>query len=384
MLFERGDIDELVIERSHVVQPVAVTPAMAPERPRHAVLSFDRWMGERHTVRVHSDQITIGSDPSDHLICEDLDPVHCTVYRRGSGNYYVVGNIEVDGKRVAERRLEGGELVQIGPVSFVLHIIETHESLPEPRFDLAISDDLDLGLPEAYPDDAPTHHGEAGVGPALSVTHAAVFYRRDGSERMVPFESDTLIVGRSEDDDIVVDDGGDGFLYRLIRSGDGFTIEYRAASSNSEIPAVLPLVSGDTFDVGDLTYEFRILDAPRPVPVPTRGVPLLVLDDDTPTGSPIPMFGKTFSIGRGRTCNLKLVDDAKISRNHATITREDDGVCVLRDHKSSNGTFVNGRRIEHHILQVGDQIVVGNHRFFFRLGNPADYEEEDLILDEPG
>jgi pSer/pThr/pTyr-binding forkhead associated (FHA) protein len=110
----------------------------------------------------------------------------------------------------------------------------------------------------------------------------------------------------------------------------------------------------------------------------------LVLDDDTPTGAAIPMHAAVFTIGRGRTTDLRLSNDAKISRNHATITRGEDGSCVLQDLNSSNGTLVNGMRIEHHILQLGDQITVGNHNFFFRLGNPADYPEKvgELDLEE--
>ncbi len=386
VLFDREGIEELVIERANVVGPIAVTPAMAPERPRQAVLSFDRWMGERHTVRVHGDETRIGSDPADDLPCDELMPTQCTVYRRGSGTFYVVGtDIEVEGAWVAERRLEGGERVQIGPVSFVFHLLETHEPLPAPRFDLAVGDDLDLGMPEVFPDDGPTHQVDFQVGAAPTIVNAAVFYRRGGSERMVPFESDTLVVGRSDDDDIVVDDGGEGFLFRLQRVDDGFTIEDAATAADAEIPAVLPLVSGDTFTVDDIVYEFRVLDAPSaPAPVSTvvRGLPVLVLDDDTPTGAAIPIHNKTFAIGRGRTSDLRLSNDAKISRNHATITRGEDGSCVLRDHNSSNGTYVNDRRVEHHILQVGDQISVGHHRFFFRLGNPADFEVDELDLDE--
>ena len=384
-LFARGAVEELSIERGHVAGPIAVTPAMAPERPRHAVLSFDRWMGERHTIRVHTDEISIGSDPSDHLPCDELEPSQCVVYRRGSGTFYVVGtDIEVDGLWVAERRLEGGEKVQIGPVSFVFHLLETHEPLPEPRFDVAIGDDLDLGMPEIFPEDGPTHQVDGGLEPGPGVVNAAVFFRRDGSECMVPFESDVFVIGRSEDDDVVIDDGGEGFVFRLERGQDGFTIEDRGSAADAEIPAILPLQSGDTFTVGEVVYEFKILDAVPPVitrPHPTSGLPVLVLDDDTRTGTTIPILVDAFTIGRGRTCDLRLSDDAKISRNHATITRAADGLCLLQDHGSSNGTYVNSRRIERHILQVGDKISVGNHRFFFRMGNPADFDDE-LVLEE--
>src|SRR4029079_16250015 len=49
-------------------------------------------------------------------------------------------------------------------------------------------------------------------------------------------------------------------------------------------------------------------------------------------------------IGRDEGCNLVL-DDSKVSRRHAYLQEIDGGVEV-GDLGSSNGTFVNGRRLE--------------------------------------
>ena len=63
-------------------------------------------------------------------------------------------------------------------------------------------------------------------------------------------------------------------------------------------------------------------------------------------------------IGRDEGCNLVL-DDSKVSRRHAYLQELDGGVEV-GDLGSSNGTFVNGRRIERPVtLAPGDSLRIG-------------------------
>ena len=63
-----------------------------------------------------------------------------------------------------------------------------------------------------------------------------------------------------------------------------------------------------------------------------------------------------------------MIDDTTVSRRHATITRKAGGF-ELADLGSTNGTFVNGRRLRNPIaLKTGDEIKFGSARFAF---NPA-------------
>ena len=63
------------------------------------------------------------------------------------------------------------------------------------------------------------------------------------------------------------------------------------------------------------------------------------------------------SIGR-EAGNLIQLDDHEVSRRHAEIRRV-DGTFTVGDLKSSNGTFVNNRKVERAELASGDQIQVG-------------------------
>jgi predicted nucleic acid-binding Zn-ribbon protein len=68
-------------------------------------------------------------------------------------------------------------------------------------------------------------------------------------------------------------------------------------------------------------------------------------------------------VGRSLAANVRF-DDPTVSRRHALIVRQPDGVRVLDD-RSLNGVFVNDRRVEWSKLEDGDEIVVGRHRLHF-------------------
>jgi predicted nucleic acid-binding Zn-ribbon protein len=68
-------------------------------------------------------------------------------------------------------------------------------------------------------------------------------------------------------------------------------------------------------------------------------------------------------IGRSLAADVRF-DDPTVSRRHALVVRQADGVRVLDD-RSLNGVFVNGERIEWRVLSDGDEILVGRYRLTF-------------------
>jgi hypothetical protein len=73
-------------------------------------------------------------------------------------------------------------------------------------------------------------------------------------------------------------------------------------------------------------------------------------------------------IGRSLAADVRF-DDPTVSRRHALIVRQPDGVRVLDD-RSLNGVFVNGERIEGKLLADGDEIIVGRYRLGFMVVSP--------------
>lgn len=92
-------------------------------------------------------------------------------------------------------------------------------------------------------------------------------------------------------------------------------------------------------------------------PYDDRSLVLIVVSGGEP-GRRYPVGHHTLIIGRDPECDVHI-DDKRVSRQHARIEPEDDGSLLLVDNGSSNGTFVNGRPIEQHHLDIGDRIGLG-------------------------
>jgi pSer/pThr/pTyr-binding forkhead associated (FHA) protein len=69
------------------------------------------------------------------------------------------------------------------------------------------------------------------------------------------------------------------------------------------------------------------------------------------------------TIGRGTTNDIPI-SDGRVSRSHARLECA-LGSCTLVDLGSSNGSYVNGQRIERSLLQPGDLVSLGGSQFRF-------------------
>lgn len=63
-------------------------------------------------------------------------------------------------------------------------------------------------------------------------------------------------------------------------------------------------------------------------------------------------------LGRSSKCHLKIAD-ALVSGKHCALFINDDGRAVVKDLESSNGTFVNGFKIEESLLMMDDEVSIG-------------------------
>jgi pSer/pThr/pTyr-binding forkhead associated (FHA) protein len=82
--------------------------------------------------------------------------------------------------------------------------------------------------------------------------------------------------------------------------------------------------------------------------------------------SPPPRGGRSgfgWVIGRSRHCDLVL-GEPTVSRLHAEL-REEGAAWVIADLGSTNGTWVNGWRIQRAELSPGDEVALGLQRFVF-------------------
>jgi pSer/pThr/pTyr-binding forkhead associated (FHA) protein len=89
-------------------------------------------------------------------------------------------------------------------------------------------------------------------------------------------------------------------------------------------------------------------------------------------GKVIPVAGEQFVIGRHKECRLKA-SGSTISQHHCAILQR-QGKIFVRDFDSTNGTYVNQKRVQgEQELAPGDLLELG--RLAFRVQVDADAEE---------
>src|SRR5688572_4063818 len=85
-------------------------------------------------------------------------------------------------------------------------------------------------------------------------------------------------------------------------------------------------------------------------------------------------------IGRREDCDLRI-PLGDVSRKHCRLVRDGD-VLKVEDLGSSNGTFLNGQRVQEALLSPGDSIQVGPVVFVLQVdGEPADDELSPVVME---
>lgn len=79
--------------------------------------------------------------------------------------------------------------------------------------------------------------------------------------------------------------------------------------------------------------------------------------------------GDRMAIGRDPSSTI-YVDDTSISRHHADLIRQGPSWSIV-DARSTNGTFVNGTRVNETVLQTHDRIRLGQIELVVRQSGPG-------------
>src|ERR1700724_2995163 len=87
-------------------------------------------------------------------------------------------------------------------------------------------------------------------------------------------------------------------------------------------------------------------------------------------GEPVEIAKEMTLVGRQEDCDLRL-DHKSVSKMHCVIVKT-DGLLLLRDLGSTNGTRVNGQRVRRAALFPTDQLSIAGCKFRVPLGpDPA-------------
>ena len=126
------------------------------------------------------------------------------------------------------------------------------------------------------------------------------------------------------------------------------------ASGAESLPTAEPTESQDGGRRSPTPRSFVVPDRPE------HNAGTLTIVRGLDAGRVFRLSGMGTVIGRGNQADV-LLDDQAVSRHHARITRKHDGQYLIEDLGSTNGTFVEGRRIQRALLFNGCRVQFGPH-----------------------
>ena len=100
-----------------------------------------------------------------------------------------------------------------------------------------------------------------------------------------------------------------------------------------------------------------------------------ILSDGPMRGTSFQLPNESYTIGRTDSCDI-AIPDSTISGHHCTLFRTEEGVYMLRDEGSTNGSSLNGEPIEagqEVVLKHGDIFQLGGIEIMFDTGEFAQH-----------
>lgn len=205
----------------------------------------------------------------------------------------------------------------------------------------------------------------------------------NGEHAPVELESGRVLLGSASDADVVlmtpgiaprhaeVEFVGSGAKISVLHPDNQVTVNGKAVSGSADVKA------GDLVTFGSVRARAVAVEKAAAAPAP-RPKPVEVDDDGrTKVRMALPKFvlrgvsGVTFGkvypiqnsavIGRQSECEISIPSE-EVSRRHAELRVTPDGVMV-EDLGSSNGTYVNDRRVTRQIMKAGDELRLDTIRF---------------------
>ena len=355
-----GDTVLQLERRSSEGQTAAPVRASAPGgemKPTGLVLQT-HIAGRVDEIPIRKTELTFGRADDNDVILENqrVSSHHARLsFERGRMEVMDLGSLngtQLNGQPLPNRQavpFRAGDCIQIAQHTFAVR--PATSELPAP---LPLAGQVRL-LPTA---------------PAGVIVHAA------GKQTRHAIDRPTLTLGRSSENDIVISSPTvSGRHARIQRSDDDVWIVDLESRNGllfggKRVPRKT-LNDADVLYLGrDVALEFREHMGFQPV----------VSRPSLPPAQTLRLTTDTITIGRAKD-NTMVVDHPQVSRYHALVERLGMRTRV-KDLKSSNGVFVNGKRIEEETwVQKGDEIRVGPFRL--RVGENVleRMTEEGLRID---
>ena len=296
---------------------------------------------------------------------DDIAPIHCCIVF-DQGEWQIIdqkglGGVTVNGERMepgSTQTLQNGDQIEIGSKGFVFSSMPTLFSqdeikeLEDDYHTMIVSEDLEkakdivarlwqkIEMVNRISDGASQEEPNSGsddITPAQ--TNEAAQSRRTGE--FEGFEAEESDFNASEDKAVAAD-GEFENRGNPIENAEN-EVKQGSILASRRVRAVDP----DEYNIEN--EEQNGFDT----------LPICIFNSNDPAIPSFEIQKTPFSIGRSSSCDQTLKYRG-MSRKHATVLRDDSNQYLLiRDEGSTNGTFVNDRKLEAHTemrIQTGDRV----------------------------
>jgi len=346
--------------------------------------------------------LTIGADSSNDIVIENLGvaPFHARLYV--DGNRVEIENISdqqecyVNQELVTQRyQLRVGDSINLGKarLEVIDPITEDEQKVTESNEQRAI----DVHPPESAGEDNKTK---------IRLPDTQWFLK--SIDENTNFSKITLFdgftIGREAHCDLVLPGSHISREHARIHIKDHkiFVEDLKSANgcfvNDQKVDGKAQLLAGDTLKVDVIGFKAicqthienitnkmmeKTIDKTclTPPPLTSSGKSVSIHDFQGPwlinvadTEQKIPLSEERITVGRWADCNA-VVDDASVSSRHAELVNNGKK-WSLGDLASSNGTFVNGKRIQTQEIKPGDKIRFGLTEFIYS-------EDDSINLHQP-
>jgi ABC-type multidrug transport system ATPase subunit len=345
-----------------------------------------------HETTIHQETLSLGRSSDNDVI---LNNPHISRYQARmhyENGAWVLENIS---KNVAihiqnqpitgPTRLQPGEPFECGEMRVVLELeppapSEVAPSSPSKDYrTVVLHEEPDHStmlatptVPTESPPDAPPRTVMVSAGARLKVTYQTIEHGEVTQE--YPLTKGYITLGRAQDNDIMIPVSTVSRLHASLRLDDqGYTIIDEASTNGilykGALTSAQRLVDSDVMRIDDELGNFvtlTYLDPARPAPSQVKDIQLA---------------GAQREITIGRTAdNTIVLDHPQVSARHAIIRRTPEGVLV-EDRGSTNGTYVNHRRITRATLHPGDQLQIASYQLVYQDDELVQTDAEQIRVD---
>lgn len=192
---------------------------------------------------------------------------------------------------------------------------------------------------------------------------------KDGRSDSITLSAPGKTIGKGSANDIVLDEEGVNVFHADLKvEGDMVTLSDVGTAAgtilnDSPLTGPVMLRAGDVISIQGVELEVveveneDILEGKTLVLSGTAlfemglGCWAIVADSGPEKGQVIAIKEKTL-IGRALECDISILEPG-LSRQHAELDLVDDEL-IIRDLGSSNGTYLNGKKVNHSVCRSGD------------------------------